>query len=63
MSTAFNRLASIGLALLAVAPAALADNYPSRPVRIVVPNAAGGPTDFLGRSIGQSFPPVSGNPW
>jgi tripartite-type tricarboxylate transporter receptor subunit TctC len=62
MSTAFNRLASIGLALLAVAPAALADNYPSRPVRIVVPNAAGGPTDFLGRSIGQKLSARIGQP-
>ena len=62
MSTAFNRLASIGLALLAVAPAAVADNYPSRPVRIVVPDAAGGPTDFLGRSIGQKLSARIGQP-
>ena len=42
------------LLLLCVAPAA-AQPYPSRPLRIVVPYAAGGSTDVLARMIGQQL--------
>ncbi len=37
------------VAMLAVVPATRAADYPSRPIRIVVPYVAGGPTDVLGR--------------
>lgn len=51
------------LATLALAPAfANSDTYPSRPVTIVVPNAAGGPTDALARSIGQKLSVRLGQP-
>ena len=30
-----------------------AQNYPVRPIRIIVPNPAGGPTDFTARAIAQ----------
>jgi len=33
----------------------VADKYPDRPIRIIVPFAAGGSTDILARSIGQRF--------
>lgn len=30
-------------------------NYPNKPIRIVVPYAAGGPMDFIGRTLGQKM--------
>ncbi len=51
------------LALMGVAPAQAADDYPNRPVKIIVPYPPGGTADlmarnfceFLGRELGQSI--------
>ncbi len=37
-----------------------AENYPSHPITMVIPFAAGGPTDILGRLIAQSIGPMLG---
>ena len=51
-----------GTLLLAAAVGALAENYPSRPVRLVVPYAAGGSTDVLARMVGQRLTETLGQP-
>jgi len=54
--------AALAMALTVAAPAALADTFPSKPIKLVVPFAAGSGTDavarltakYLGESLGQS---------
>jgi tripartite-type tricarboxylate transporter receptor subunit TctC len=41
--------------LVALATAAAAANYPSRPVRLILPFAAGGPSDAIARLVGQQL--------
>jgi tripartite-type tricarboxylate transporter receptor subunit TctC len=48
------RLTVIGLLLLLAAPAG-AQDWPTRPVTMVVPYAAGGPVDTLGRILGAGL--------
>ena len=37
------------------APPAQADDYPSRPVKVIVPFGAGGPTDVYARAVGEEL--------
>jgi tripartite-type tricarboxylate transporter receptor subunit TctC len=48
------------LTSLALGPAQAQDNYPSRPVRMIIPFAAGGPTDIVGRIMGAKMSEVLG---
>ena len=43
---------ALAVLLIAALPARAAD-YPTRPIKLVVPYAAGGPTDVLGRIVGE----------
>ncbi|HSU44462.1 MAG TPA: tripartite tricarboxylate transporter substrate binding protein [Casimicrobiaceae bacterium] len=56
------RLAVAAL-LAAVAAHAAADEYPSRPVKIVVPFAAGGPADVYARFLAQRMQEAMGQPF
>jgi tripartite-type tricarboxylate transporter receptor subunit TctC len=51
--------AALGLAILS---AAGQDAWPARPVKIVVPYAAGGPADLLARMVGEKLGPRLGQP-
>ncbi len=54
------RMAAAILALCATA--ALAQSYPGRPIRVIVPYAPGGTSDILARQIGPKLTEVLGQP-
>jgi tripartite-type tricarboxylate transporter receptor subunit TctC len=56
-------LAFAGLILAATGPGASAQDYPARPVTIVVPFAPGGSTDLLARTLGQKLEQRLGKPF
>lgn len=46
--------------LLLWAPCVLAQDYPNRPIRIIVPTPAGGPVDVMARVLANALPAVLG---
>ncbi len=51
----FTRRTLLGALLPLVATTALADAWPSRPIKLIVPFPAGGPTDTASRILGQKL--------
>lgn len=45
----------LAVALVCASPAAKAQNYPTKPIRVINITAAGGPTDLMARALGQAF--------
>jgi tripartite-type tricarboxylate transporter receptor subunit TctC len=51
-----------GLFVALCAGSAAAQNFPTKPIRIVIPFVAGGPSDTVGRAIGSKFQEFLGQP-
>ena len=55
-------VAALAVVACAVASPALAQNFPNRPIRIVVPFAAGGAVDTVGRIVAAKMADHLGQP-
>ena len=53
---------AVSLCLLLACPTAGAQNFPSKPIRVVIPFVAGGSSDIVGRAIGSKFQEFLGQP-
>jgi tripartite-type tricarboxylate transporter receptor subunit TctC len=54
------RLLAITAALASMLSAAAAQEYPTRPINVIVPAAAGGPTDAISRITAQAMSKILG---
>jgi tripartite-type tricarboxylate transporter receptor subunit TctC len=58
----FLKLAGAGIAIAAARRFANAETYPSRPITMIVPYTAGGPTDTVGRTVAERMRAELGQP-
>jgi tripartite-type tricarboxylate transporter receptor subunit TctC len=56
----FKALTTALAAMLAIGGSAIAQDYPARPITMVIPFAAGGPTDVLGRVVAARMSEILG---
>lgn len=50
----------LAVAAMAVACVAHAQDYPSKPIRIIIPSTPGGGTDYIGRLMGNKLHELNG---
>lgn len=62
VTASIRRSARVAPLLVLVATGAVAQSYPARPIRVVVPFAAGGATDVIARVLGQKVADSVGQP-
>jgi tripartite-type tricarboxylate transporter receptor subunit TctC len=53
---------AFALAAALLSPAALAQSFPSKPIRVIIPFVAGGSSDIVARAIGSKFQELLGQP-
>jgi tripartite-type tricarboxylate transporter receptor subunit TctC len=57
------RLAKLAVVLLLLSPAlAAADDFPKKPIKLIVPFPPGGPNDIIARVVGQRMSEIAGQP-
>src|SRR3954471_6155452 len=56
------RRSTFALLLFAAAPAAFAQAYPAKPIRVIVPFTAGSLPDLVPRLVGEKASPALGQP-
>jgi tripartite-type tricarboxylate transporter receptor subunit TctC len=56
----FKHLFSAVTIMMAIVPSAMAQTYPNRPIKLLVPLAAGSTADILSRTIGQELAAITG---
>lgn len=62
MTSAVRRLTAAALLVMLAPLAAAAQDYPTKPLKLIVPFPAGGPADTIGRVYAESLSPLMGQP-